>query len=373
MSTLRSALDELAGEELGLVPDRRLLDDAAELSKDLAALEAQRSRRIAEIDRRLAFEHDGALSMTAWLRSRCGMASGVARSHVRIARSLRDMAGTQAAFEAGSIGVEAVRALVAAQRRHPDAYARDETTLVASAQDLPPRDLRRLIEYWAQALDHREALADHEARYRRRRLHVSRTFGGMVRLDAELDPEGGEIVITALRSLAEPSSLDDSDDRTPGQARADALIDICKAHLDHGQAPAAGGERPHVTVVVDLEALEGRAGRRGETDDGTVLHPEVIRRIACDAGVCRVIMKGRSEPLDVGRRTRVVSPALRRALAVRDGGCTAAGCDRPPRWCDAHHIRHWVDQGPTSLDNLRLLCRRHHRMEHEGAAMARAP
>jgi hypothetical protein len=373
MSALRSAVDELAGEELDVLPDRNLLDQVAELSRDIAALEAQRSRRIAEIDHRLAFEADGALSMTAWLRHRCGMPAGVARGQVRIARELRHMGETRAAFEASSLDLDAVRTLTAARRRHPEAYARDEAPLVESAQNLSSEDLRRLVEYWAQAIDYRQALVDHEARFRRRRLHVSRTFGGMVRLDGDLDPEGGEIVITALRSLAESSALDSEDERTPAQARADALVEICKSALDHGDTFVSGGERPHLTLLVDLETLERRAGRRAETEDGTVLHPETIRRLACDAGVCRVITRGKSEPLDVGRRTRVIPSAIRRALVVRDGGCTAPGCDRPPRWCDAHHIRHWVEQGPTRLDNLRLLCRRHHRMHHEGAVLARGP
>jgi hypothetical protein len=70
--------------------------------------------------------------------------------------------------------------------------------------------------------------------------------------------------------------------------------------------------------------------------------------------------------LDVGRRTRTVPPAIRTALVVRDRGCAFPGCDRPPSWTDAHHLEHWADGGPTALDNLVLLCRRHHRAVHEG-------
>jgi hypothetical protein len=80
----------------------------------------------------------------------------------------------------------------------------------------------------------------------------------------------------------------------------------------------------------------------------------------------RVVMAGRSEPLDLGRRTPVVSPALRRAVIVRDRTCRFPGCERPSSWCDAHHVRHWAKGGPTSLSNLVLVCRRHHRLVHEG-------
>lgn len=375
MSSLRSAIDELAGEELGGVGDRSLLEDVVELGRDLAALEAQRVRRLAEIDRRRAFERDGSLTLTAWLRTRCRMAAGWARELVRMARQLGDMPATKEAFEAGELDSGRVRIMVAAHRRHPEVFARDEDTLLDAALSSPTADVRRLVDYWSQAADEAEALRDHEARHRRRRLHVSRTFGGMVRIDGDLDTEGGEIVITALRSLTEPTHVDPTDDRTPAQARADALVDLCRHHLDHGDAPVGGGERPHLTVVADLATLEGRAGRRAETDGGAVLHPEAIRRIACDAGVSRVVTDGAGQPLDVGRRTRSIPPAIRRALMVRDGGCTASGCDRPVRWCDAHHIEHWADGGVTSLENLRLLCRRHHRQAHEGVLLdpARAP
>lgn len=91
---------------------------------------------------------------------------------------------------------------------------------------------------------------------------------------------------------------------------------------------------------------------------------EAARRLACDARISRIITDGESEPLDVGRTTRTIPPALRRAVIARDEHCTAPGCDRPPAWCDVHHEVHWVDGGPTALWNLRLLCRLHHHDEH---------
>ncbi|MGH9052960.1 MAG: DUF222 domain-containing protein, partial [Acidimicrobiia bacterium] len=201
-------------------------------------------------------------------------------------------------------------------------------------------------------------------RYQRRRLRTSRTVLGMVRVEGELDPEGGEALLTALRAVTEVPAP--REERTAEQRRADALVELCRQWLDSEVAPQAGGERPHLTVIVDLETLEGRAGRRCDLDQAGVIHPEAARRLACDAGVSRVITTGASEPLDVGRRTRTVPASLRRALVVRDGGCRFPGCDRPHWWCDAHHVIHWLDEGPTSLANLVLLCRRHHRLVHEG-------
>ena len=125
-----------------------------------------------------------------------------------------------------------------------------------------------------------------------------------------------------------------------------------------------GGERPHLVVGVDLATLQGRGEPLVDLDTGPVAL-EAARRLACDASLTRVIMGPGSEPLDVGRRTRVVSASLRRALSLRDGACTHPGCDVPARWCDVHHIRHWAQGGKTQPANLRLLCRHHHRQAHD--------
>lgn len=102
-----------------------------------------------------------------------------------------------------------------------------------------------------------------------------------------------------------------------------------------------------------------------ELDHVGPVSPETARRLACDASVMRVVMAGRSEPLDVGRRTAVVPPTMRRAVIVRDRHCRFPGCDRPHTWCDAHHVVHWADGGSTAVGNVVLLCRRHHRKVHE--------
>jgi hypothetical protein len=202
---------------------------------------------------------------------------------------------------------------------------------------------------------------------------------GMVRVDGDLDPETGETLLTALAAVrdADARARAADDRRTPAQRRADALGEICRQWLDGADRPAIGGERPHVAVTVDAGAL-GRAepaGGGGRAPGGRVgvmselghvgpVPVGLAKQLARDASVMRVVMSAPSEPLDVGRRTALVSPAMRRALIARDGGCRFPGCDRPPAWCDAHHVVHWADGGPTSLGNLVLLCRRHHRIVH---------
>ncbi len=152
-------------------------------------------------------------------------------------------------------------------------------------------------------------------------------------IDGRLDPVGGEAVLTALAPLAAPA--DAGDTRTPEQRRADALVTLCKRALDAGDLPEVGGVRPHVTVVVSLETLQGhQGGPPAVLDRCGAISGEAARMLACDSGITRVITMGASQPIDVGRETRVVTVAQRRGLAVRDGGCI--GCRAPVAWCQAH-------------------------------------
>ncbi|NNC93821.1 MAG: DUF222 domain-containing protein [Acidimicrobiia bacterium] len=368
MSSLRSALDELRGDDTMELPAGQLADDLIELREMSEALEAEWIRRLDAFDSRQGWAVDGSLSLSAWLRARCRMTGAAAADRSRLVRSLRKMPVTQRAFSAGDLTTSHVRALSPGAEAHPAAFARDEKVLVEGASGVSATDTRKLVAYWRQNLDHTEALDQAEEVHRRRRLSVSRTWQGMVRIDGDLDPEAGEVVLTAIGALVDESIKSGSpdDDRNPTQRRADALAELCRGFLDSGRAAVSGGERPHLNVLVDLATLEGRTGDRCELGSGEILHPEAARRLACDAGVNRIITNGPSQVLDVGRTTRTVSGPTRRALMTRDEGCRFDGCDRPAPWCDAHHVIHWADGGPTNLDNLVLLCRSHHRMVHEG-------
>lgn len=367
MSSLRSVLDELEREDLDRVGDRALEDDFAEIERLARALQAERLRRLAEIHRRRTWERDGYLSTGAWLTHRFGLAWTGAARELGEADALRDMPLARSALREGELSGSAVQILVRAHDAHPQAFRAHEPVLVEAARSLGERDLRRAVAYWRQALDGPGSLRDAAAVHLARRLHLSPTLDGMVKLDGKLDAETGQTVMAAVDAVvsAEVRATAPDDQRTSAQRRADALGEVCRQWLDGSSRPEVGGERPHVTVTVDLEALRGAAGTTCELGSDAVIHPESARRLACDASVARVITGARSEPLDVGRRTAVVPPSIRRAVRVRDRQCRFPGCDRPPPWCDAHHILHWADGGPTALSNLVLLCRRHHRLVHE--------
>jgi len=365
-----SLLEEDEALPFDLIGDSELNDRYVALRRRLTRLEAEAARMLAEIDRRRSFEPDY-FTPEAFLQSRVGDSGRAARRNVAEARGLDEYTAVREAFASGEIDRPRVAMLLASSRVSPDHFLRDQSMLVETAMSQSMAATHQALEYWKQHVDREAAEADREHLHRRRHLHVSPALGGMVRVDGELDPVGGKTVLLALRNLTDHLNLESGDGRTPGQRRADALVEMCSDHLMHGDTSETGGSRPGMVVTVALDVLQGSSVQPCELEDGTVISPETARRIACDAGVSRVLTKGDSEILDVGRTTRSVPAALRRALALRDKGCTHPGCTRPHHWCDAHHIVHWADGGETSLANLVLLCRRHHRMAHEGAGVRR--
>jgi hypothetical protein len=341
------------------------------LERTIRATEAERARCLAEVERRGLHARDGQLSAAAWLAARHGMAQGAAEGRVRAARALEEMPRVAEALARGEISSAAADALVWAREAGPEAFARSEDALLESARSLPHRELRASLDRWREQVDAEAAARDEAARHARRRFTAMVGLDGMVRAEGELDPENGQYVITALRAKVDAWARTlAEDERTPAQRRADALGEICREWLDLADRPTLGGERPHVVVTMDLEALRAHSGGRPVLEDVGSVTGETARRLACDASVTRVITDARSVPLEVGRATKVVSPALRRALAIRDRGCAFPGCGRPPGWCDAHHVKHWADGGETGLSNLVLLCRPHHRVIHRGFGVA---
>lgn len=243
------------------------------------------------------------------------------------------------------------------------AVKRHEATLLEAARTMDPSRFASVTKDFEHRIDAESVLAEANLAYQRRYLHISEPSNGLVRLDGLLDAEGGAIVKTALDAA---TSRDKHDERTSGQRTHDALIDVCKRAMDSGRLPDRGGQRPHLIITTSPDALAGLPGQPAGHISGTAGVPaETIRRYACDTAITRIT--GAAElAAEVSKASRTTPPAVRRALKARDKGCVFPGCDRPPEWTDAHHLKHWIDGGPTTLDNLALLCRRHHRLVHEG-------
>jgi hypothetical protein len=213
VSELRSAIETYRAESLAELPDALIEENFAELQRAAELIEVERLRHLAEIDRRKLFEGDGHLSAAAWLSSAHKVSGGLARENATFARSLEQMP------EAGDVSLSAARELAHAQQAHPEAFSSSETSLVEAARIHRVVDLRRVVAYWREARE-AEASGDPEERLRaRRRLHASVSFGGMVRVDGDLDPETGETLLTALRAVLDAGSrTGEQDERTPASA-----------------------------------------------------------------------------------------------------------------------------------------------------------
>jgi hypothetical protein len=341
-------------------------------------------------------------STAGWLRARLRIGASTAHRAVRTAQALTNGELSVAHATVLSVGTQDLPAQVTVEA---------EPVLLEAARRLDPPRLRQVIGHLQLVADPDGADSHAERRHARRGLWLASTWEGMVAVNGLLEPEAGQTLLAALEPLARPANGEDS--RSGGQRQADALTELARRALEAGRLPQTGGVRPQLTVIVHLESLQGRPGPGslgGHTDLGA-LEPEACRRLACDGAVTRVLVTRQptrhhehrcnhqdhdalgghdrdgglatrlqtaaallppilggapSQPLDVGRTSRVVQPAQRVALAVRDGGCVFPDCARPLAWCDAHHLQHWLDGGPTDLTNLALLCRAHHRAVHEG-------
>ncbi len=309
-------------------------------------------------------EQEGAASVAAWLRIRCGLTNGDAHRIARTARRLRRLPATFAAWRDGTIAGGQVRVICAnLTDRTAPLFGEWEDHVLGHLAGRDVHETTVLMKHWAARA--KELLDDGRDRGEPdpdRSAHLSPTLDGTGRLDANLDAEGHQAVQAALRlAMGGPPAADD--ERTAAQRRYDALVAVFVHFLDHQREKVGGRHRPHLNVTIELMALLARAGQ-GQHLDGTAVAAEDARRLACDANVHRVITDPDGTVLDYGRATRTVSAALFLVLCLRDQRCRFPGCDRPCHLTDAHHVRHWLDGGPTRQENLVLLCRWHHQVVH---------
>jgi hypothetical protein len=341
----------------------RLGDEIAELSAHLEAATARLLDLIRDFDARGGWASQGCRSCAAWLGWRVGLDLGAARERVRVARALGTLPRLAQALARGELSYAKVRALTRV------ATPETEERLLAVGKAGTAAHVERIVRGWRRVdrnAEAREAARQHASRS----LHVYQDEDGTVTIRGRLAPEVGALLVQALAAardtLYQQARLNDpaGDPPTMAQQQADALALLAETALHHGINPGAPGERYQVVVHVDAPVLaDPDAPGQSVLDDGAHVPAETSRRLACDAS--RVIMRHDRDGrvMEVGARTRTIPPALRRALHHRDHGCRFPGCGLP--FGQGHHVRHWAQGGPTTLSNLALLCRRHHRAVHE--------
>ncbi len=407
---LREAADALVTESIDGVTTSELGADIIEIRLAVDRLEAECLRRLHRFHVDRGAQSDGGGTTVSWLRRSCGMTAKAAAYRVHLARTLGEMPAMldsaragRASFTnvamvghlAGAVGVEQVQGF--------------EDILLPAAEALDPARMRRATEATRLRIDPDGVLADANHDHAQRWLDCDQTYGGVFILQGQFDAESGAILKTAIDAMSH--GLSSGEPRMPSQRRADALVEMAATQLRCGEHRDVHGQRPHLTLTVSADALRAKAlstdagaditlrhqtwtADAGPEDtlphqsSGTIaasndalrvvaiaqpaelggvgpIHPEIARRVACDAVRTVVTVAATADdsswmfgtpaaPLSVGRATRTIPSSIRTALVLRDEGCRFPGCDRPPAWTDGHHIIHWADGGPTELENLGL-------------------
>ena len=396
------AFSQCFDAELSSLDDCALESDLCRLAGNLNAANYRFCRLIAECDRRELWARQGAVSCAAWLSWVCGLSRHAAREKIRVGHALAGLPLISAAFAAGEVSFSKVRAMTRV------AVAENEDYLLSIARHGTASHMETLVSAYRSAL--RAAGAQRaEQQQAERRLQWWVDEAGMVVIQCRLPVETGSRVVKAVEAAIDEAEAQYRGDGTQGSdnprsehfeaipvteqglapssyawssghglpvvevvamKRADALVRLADGYLDGESSPKrAASERYQVTVHIDAEVLAHpeRPGR-ADIEGRHALAAESVRRLACDASVVPLVQRlsgTANVPLDIGRKSRSIPPAIKRALRARDRGCRFPGCSAT-RYVEGHHIAHWANGGQTALHNLVSLCPHHHRLVHEG-------
>jgi hypothetical protein len=357
---------------------QRLERDITELAAHINAASFQLLELVGIYDEQQGWVQHGLASCAHWLQWQCGTNLAAAREKVRVARALPDLPKISGAFREGRISYSKVRAMTRV------ANLRNEDTLLNVALHGTAHHVEKMVRNYRRG-KRLEALHEEHRRHALRELSWYVGDDGCWVFKGRFSPEQGALIRKALEKAMDQQFQELQDEHpevtavTPkggvdewqlphpiATRRADALERVAEAYLAGDGGESSGGDRYLVNIHPEVDVLQASGeGAESECEDCGHVTAETSRRLACDASVVHWREDAGGEPLNIGRKARTIPPAIRRALQRRDGGCRFPGCSCS-RFVDAHHIVHWADGGETSMDNLVLLCRRHHRLVHEG-------
>ncbi len=340
---------------------------------------------LAEIDARGPSDLFGHGSTSGWYAETARITPGDARIAVSRALALnggRNLDGTPepptapiagAAAADGDLGEQQIDPILGILKKIPLEVSpedRDgaEQILVDLARHAGPREILNVGEDLLARLDPdgKEPVDDEDLAPPHREVFLKKRRNGWWKLTGTLDPEFAARANALMETWGQRRPVDQDgnhDWRNPAHRHADALFDAIHYAMTNDKAPTLGGDRTTIVVTVPLDALKTGLGTAcvDGVDQITARH---ARMLACDANIIPAILGSESEPLDIGRMNRYVTPGQRRALNLRDHGCSFPGCQRHAKHCEAHHLLPWGHNGDTDLANLCLLCRYHHTVIH---------
>ena len=367
---------------------RDLEEEITTLNASISVATSRLLMLIAELDRRGTWQQYGVLSCAHWLNWKCGIDIGAAREKVRVARAIQNLPLVSDALARGELSYSKARAITRVATPESQDY------LLMIARHGTASHVEKLVRAYRHVERLQESLRARSSHAQRALRWTYEDDGSMV-ITVRLPAEQGALVVQAIHAAVDaqwrerdgadrdrefqpdvsaetsdalvPSSNSfDNADSPVAARRADALCHIAEQFLAHEAVPSRQAERYQVVVHVDRSVLAGEGhGDCCHIGHGGAIAAETARRLVCDASIVTLEEGEDGELLNIGRRSRSIPPAIRRALAHRDQGCRFPGCLNH-RYVDAHHIRHWADGGETRLDNLVLLCRHHHGLLHEG-------
>jgi hypothetical protein len=346
-------------------------DELAGVVRDLASfrasLDAVEARLLGELEARGVCDRFGSKT-ASWVAHETRADQRSVKTRVQVGVELcHRFALAGDAMAAGAITFDHVRAFVEVTNpRVIDEIADMQELLIAHAQDRPFPVWRSELQALVSLLD-QDGPFDPNRELARNHLHVTEIAPGEIRLSGVLVGEHALTVAEAVRvegdrlrrqMLADHTECPDLAMPSGATITAIALCNLTRRGRAH---PDTTTRAPVVDITLIVRADDPDAVY---TIDGCRLKAERYRHLFCDAAFTAVVVDRVGVPLGLGRTARYATPAQRRALIVRDGGCVFPGCDAPASWCDAHHVDHWDHGGNTDLDNLALLCRHHHGVTH---------
>ena len=349
-----------------------LIDQITELAGHLNAANARFLALIAELDRRRGWAEWGVKSCAHWLNWQCGIGLGAAREKVRVAHALGKLPRIAAAMVEGRVSYAKARELTRV------ADASNESYLLNIALCGTASHVEETVRSYRRALDAEELTRD-AIQQRDQRLSFNTESDGSMVIRGRVPAEIGALFKRALEAAEDslpipknvPAGTFSDDLQRACKRRVEALAVLAESFLATGPQELAGGDRQQIVVHVDAGTLRHSHAGRCELEHGPAIAAETARRLSCDASLISIVEGERGEPLNVGRKTRIIPPAIRRALSCRDKGCRFPGCSFK-RYVDGHHVKHWAHGGETKLSNLMTLCRFHHRLVHEGRVVIQA-
>lgn len=357
VTAVRTAVDRLSRVDAEAADATGLRTQLSELKTTQSRLDAQLARLTHQADASGAWIGTGARDTAEWLAKKTGTSSHRNRAAASLGEAMAKSGQLNEAVVSGQMSADKANAAVGAAGDRPL-----DDDIVSQIADLPLNGVRPATEAWRARLD-----ADHDhdiARTQRARrfLRLTGQADGMTRVEGLLDPESAAVVRATLDSLMSESAFDTSG-RTREQRCADALTQVGSA-ASKGDI-AGGRSNARLLVTVPFETIVERASARGRTHVGPTLDAATVRKMACDAGIHRVITGPGSSILDFGNQTRLVSENLFLALVARDQHCRWPGCTIRATWCDAHHVVEHASGGATNEQTCALFCHHHHGVAHQ--------